>query len=324
MYVAATIGVICGLFSFAATHTPGFKQQDFHLWWLAGRALLEHRDPYQVITAVVGNGFVYPLPAAIFAIPFAWLPSSLAGAIFAGASCAILAYVVTQESWWRLLIFLNASAMINVIQGQSLPLLTATLFVPSAMWLGVVKPNIAMGLFASRPGLRPALIAIIILLLSCLVMPSWPREWIESASSSPVHFSPLSMRAGVLLLFVLLKWRRPEARMLAVLAVVPSSPIVYEALPLFTIARNGRELFFLGVASDIAYILTMNLSLEADPTRYLLVGRAAMLWLLYVPCAVIILSRKNEGTVPAPIAALAQRLPRWLRGTPMPAGPSRS
>src|SRR5947207_14827657 len=61
--VGLAIGILCGTISFAATLLPGFRNQDFHSWWLAARAILEGKDPYVTIWAGARRGFVYPLPA---------------------------------------------------------------------------------------------------------------------------------------------------------------------------------------------------------------------------------------------------------------------
>ncbi len=51
---------------------------DFTWYWRAGRAILEGRSPYRVINPdgpyPRNAGFLYPLPAALIAAPFALFP----------------------------------------------------------------------------------------------------------------------------------------------------------------------------------------------------------------------------------------------------------
>jgi hypothetical protein len=292
---ALAIGVVCGLVSFAATRLPGFRNQDFHSWWLAARAILDGADPYTTIRAGASHGFVYPLPAALLTIPLAWLPSTVAGPLFVFMSCSLLAYVVTRTEWWPLCMFLSGSMFLTVVAGQWSALLTAALYVPALSWLAVVKPNIGLAMIAYAPRKRTVVAIILLAGASLLVMPSWPREWIAVVSESSVHFAPYAVAGGFLTLAVLLRWRRPEARLLAVLAVVPSSPIAYETLPLFIIPRGRVEMLILALLSDVLCLLMYNISMESETAQYLRIARPAIVWLMYMPCAAFILMRRNVG-----------------------------
>lgn len=290
---AIAIGIACGVASFAATLMPGFRNQDFHSWWLAAHAVLDGRDPYTTIWTGTGRGFLYPLPAALATIPLSWLPSTVAGPTFVTLSCGLLAYVVTRTAWWPLYMFLSGSMLLNVVAGQWSPLLTAALFLPALSWIAVLKPNIGLAIFAYAPRLSGLVAMAAIVVASLFVMPTWPRQWIEASLASPVHFAPYTVVGGFLMLAVLVRWRRPEARMLAVLAMVPSSPIVYETLPLFVIPERRSEMVLLALLSDVLALLMMNLSIEANTAQYLRIARPAIVWLMYLPCAAMILRRPN-------------------------------
>ena len=56
--------------------------------------------------------------------------------------------------------------------------------------------------------------------------------------------------------------------MLAMLTIVPSSPIVYEALLLFVIPRTKREMMILALLSDVMFLLMVNLSAQEDTAAY--------------------------------------------------------
>jgi hypothetical protein len=48
------------------------------------------------------------------------------------------------------------------------------------------------------------------------------------------------------------KWRRPEARLLAALACIPQTPVLYEVVPLFLLVRTFREAAVLVVLTGVA------------------------------------------------------------------------
>jgi hypothetical protein len=79
------------------------------------------------------------------------------------------------------------------------------------------------------------------------------------------------------------------------MAVVPSSPIVYEALPLFLIPTNWRQMTTLVVLSDVAYFFTRQLSAPEQMEAFIARGKWVMLWFLYIPTLLMILRRPNEA-----------------------------
>jgi hypothetical protein len=77
------------------------------------------------------------------------------------------------------------------------------------------------------------------------------------------------------------------------MSLVPSSPIVYETLPLFLIAQTRMELIALGLFADVHFLLTLNLSIDTDTARWVAVSRATTVWLAYIPALVMVLRRPN-------------------------------
>jgi hypothetical protein len=98
------------------------------------------------------------------------------------------------------------------------------------------------------------------------------------------------------------------------LAVVPSTPNNYEALPLFTIPRSRREMVLLSALSHTAFLLNARHSLLVDPETFVAIGRTSMVMLLYVPALFLVLRRPNVGRVPTWLESASSRLPIWLRG----------
>jgi hypothetical protein len=90
-----------------------------------------------------------------------------------------------------------------------------------------------------------------LLAISLAVSPTWPVRWAESVRAS-VHVSPIRSPGGVILLLALIRWRRPEARLLAVLACVPQIIGLYDTLPLFLIPRTRWQGYALAGLSYIA------------------------------------------------------------------------
>ncbi|HSQ04811.1 MAG TPA: hypothetical protein VLN59_12290, partial [Burkholderiales bacterium] len=302
-----------------AMHMKGFQQQDFDVWRIAARLVLHGENPYRGIQDPLGRpSFFYPLTTPLLFIPATWLPTTIAGPMFVGASCGLLAYVLTQYAWWPLLTFLSGSIYLSVVAGQLSPLLTAAMVIPQLAWLGAVKPNIGLVILAHRPSWRVALIMAALIAVTIPIMPSWPKEWLSIAAQSPYHFSAWRAPGGFLLLTSILRWRRPEARLLAALAIVPSSPIAYEALPLFLIPRTRYQLALLVLLSDVALLMVAGLSSQLETASYFGTARWSLTWLVYMPALAMVLSRPNEGDVPEWLERRIARAPQWLRGRPLP------
>jgi hypothetical protein len=84
---------------------------DFHHFWLAGKMLLDGQSPYDVqamrdlarsehMAFLVGTGYSYPLPFAIFMVPFAMLPFALSLELFLGLSVAAFGLTVALWIGW--------------------------------------------------------------------------------------------------------------------------------------------------------------------------------------------------------------------------------
>jgi hypothetical protein len=202
----------------------------------------------------------------------------------------------------------------SIIAAQSAPLITAGLLAPWLTWIGGFKPNIGLAMLAYRPSWKIAATMLLIALVSLAVRPSWPTEWLANLRASPFHFAPWRAPGGVVLLLALTRWRRPDARLLAALALVPSAPIAYEALPLFLIATSKLEMLALAVLSQFTLLLTLGISEQQETAAYLARANPSILWLMYVPSLLLVLRRPNVGHLPSWLEGIAVRLPVCLRG----------
>ena len=305
---ALAIGIACGLISWWATIIPGFRDQDFAVWRMAANAVLHGQSPYATIVDPVGRPeFFYPLSTALAFVPSLLVPLTIGGPLFAAMSCALLAYVVTAEAWWPLLMFLSGSMYASVVQAQLSPILTAAMLLPGLTWLGVLKPNIGLAMLARTPSWRSAAIMALIVGATIPIMPNWPAAWVRTAANSPFHFAAWRAPGGFLLLLALLRWRLPEARLLAAMALVPTSPFVYEVLPLLLTARSKIELAVLVVLSDLALLIVIGYSAQNDTSLMFPRARLSIAGLIYVPALIMVLARRNQQLPPEPTVEDAAR-----------------
>ncbi|MFL5575711.1 MAG: hypothetical protein ACJ79S_07085 [Gemmatimonadaceae bacterium] len=272
--------------------------------WAAGE------NPYQLV-GPHGRAFVwpwglyYPLPALAVVLPFAaTLSTSAARAAFAGVSVALLGYGLAARSWIRLPALLSASCLYAVVVGQWSPLLTAAALLPGAAVFLAAKPNLGLALWAADPRWRRLVPAAAALLGTAVLWRWWPAGWWTTVASE-AHLEVPARVAWGLPLLALLRWRRPEARVVAALACVPQNGFVYEALPLLAFVPETRaQVLTLALAS---YAVPIGV-VASGPATYAEAARASTTLLLaccYLPCVALVLRRPNEGPVPGWMSRLA-------------------
>lgn len=271
---------------------------DFDQCWVAARALLAGRNPYDVI----GPGrefpwrwpFFYPLPAALVAVPF--LPLGMGGTrvLFTALSAGLLAFALGREHAHRLLVLVSAGFAVFLLSAQWSPLLTAAALLPGLGFVYAAKPTLGLALFAARPSRVAAGGALLLVLASLAVMPGWPADWWRVAHEAHHLRTPLLTPAGPLLLLALLKWRRPEARLLVVLACVPQTLVLYETVPLFLVPATAAESLVLAALSWATQVLTFTMRAKPPDPAFYSRSALAITALMYLPCLVMILRRKNE------------------------------
>ena len=129
----------------------------------------------------------------------------------------------------------------------------------------------------------------------------------------PSHPAPIFTPGGVLLLLALVRWRRPEARLVAAMACVPQLMYFADQLPLWLVPRTRREAMLLSALSIVAWAAALLIEVPAgrqpafDSGPFVLAG-------VYLPTLVMVLRRPNEGSVPGLIERMAGVLPPILRG----------
>ena len=212
-----------------------------------------------------------------------------------------------------LLAFLSAPVVFAAEVVQWSPLLAAATVLTPLGVLFIAKPTIGAAMFAARPSWWAVAGAVLLLAVSFALEPHWITGWRAAlATQREVHahvypyIAPVTQPGVVLALACLLRWRRPEARMVAVLACVPQTPMMYEIVPLMLVPRTTGEA---GLLFGLSYVAMMIVAVEATPWPW----RIALL-LLYLPATLMVLRRPNEGPVPAWLERRIVRWPLSLRG----------
>jgi len=297
--VALAIGCFAAAVVHAGHQTP-VPKSDWDEIWAAGRALLDGLDPYAALASgYQANQFnyplVYPAPAVVIAVPFALLPLQSALWLWAGVGTAALTWALLARGWWGLLGLCSAFYIHALLSVQWSPLLSAAVAVPALGFVWAAKPTIGAALFAGWPS-RPAIIgAIAITAVSFALIPGWVRPFLTASLAMP-HTSPLVLRpGGFLLLLSFLRWRRPEARMLGVFALVPQTALLYEMVPLLLIPHTWREMLMLVGLSIVAGVFAF----REDPSHHLSLAIVTLwpifLLVVYLPCLFLILRRENAS-----------------------------
>jgi hypothetical protein len=148
-------------------------------------------------------------------------------------------------------------------------------------------------MFVGFPGRRAVIGGLVLAVMALAAMPAWPVRWLEALRQS-IQVAPVARPGGVLLLLALLRWRQPEARMLAALACVPQTIGLYETLPLFLIPRTRWEGYGLAAASYLAAFGQAALMPRTPgmPLETLLAHRWPFIFiLLYLPALGLVLRR---------------------------------
>ena len=323
------MGVLAAQFAYgAATYalsSPSKQHRDFGQAWFAARLVSQGVDPY----GAIGPGrafewpapFFYPLPAAIAALPLAPFTEPVAVAIFSAIAATLLAWALTQHGYSGLLAFGSVSVWTAFLVVQWSPLLAAAVVLAPVGVLLIAKPTIGAALFVARPSWWAVAGATLLLGAAFIAQPNWISAWREAlggasmdASRGFPYVAPISLPGGVLTLLALLRWRRPEARLVAAMACVPQTLVLYEAVPLFLVARGWRQTSLLVALSYcVRYWIAQNGPYPDYATPIAVSGRA-MTILMYLPATAMVLLRPNEGTIPRKWESALQRLPSWLRG----------
>lgn len=303
MLVVVVAGA-AGWFTWMVTQPPLFPG-DFQFFWRAARLWLSGIDPYGLRphTALwpLWDRIFYPLPALILVAPLARASLPVAHAVFVTAGVALLAWRLTRDALWPLLVFASPSMLTAALLGQWSPWLTFAALSPSAGFLLAAKPTLGLACWLYRPSWRGFWSGFAIVALSLALMPTWPLRWHDNLQTVAQHPAPVIYSWGPVLALALLRWRTREGRLLLAMACMPQLLFFADQMPLFLVARTRNEaLAFTGWGLAVMGVFFSRLGGDGP-----LVGYAAPWAMLacYLPALCIVLRHPNAGPVPMWLAA---------------------
>jgi hypothetical protein len=248
--------------------------------WVA-QDLLAHRNPYDRPMQL------YPLPCAIFGLPFVWMRPEVAGGAFYGISSALMAFGLSRNSYHRLFVFLAFPYWAGLITAQWTPLIIASALLPPLLPATLAKPQLGLPVVLTRATRIGLLACAFVAALSFLILPRWPWLWIHNLHQY-MYFIPFLVLPGPLLALALLRFRSRDARFLLFMALVPQRWF-YDMLILWLIPKSWRELSLTVLVSWSAGVWRW----YHIPHSITAVGRCALL-AFYLPMLVVVLSRKKQ------------------------------
>ncbi len=299
--IALGIGVLFTVLRLQVWPSPPGEPSDFAQLWAAAGGWLAGKNPYSIVGP--GRAFdwlfplLYPFPAVLVAVPFSFVPLRVADAAFVGLSAAALAWSLTRERLGnpQLLVFASLSFTSAVLTSEWSPLLVAAALTPALGALLAAKPTIGLMLFAAFPRWRTLIFAAAAVVVSVVLLPTWPRDWLAGLHTAVHMTPPILLPGGFVLALVALRWRRPEARLVAAMACVPHTPILYETVPLFLVAESLWENLALVVLTFAAGVLIRRGGALASFDTGMAASAQWLLWLVYVPAMLMILRRPNQA-----------------------------
>jgi hypothetical protein len=302
LLLVCAITLAFGYFTFISAR-PDYVTTDYEYLWRAARLWSSGVDPYAVKPRAAWlhlwplfDPLFYPLPAVLFVGVFAGWALAISQVIFVSVASALLAWRLTRQALWPLLIFLTPSFWMAAFLGQWSPWLTLAALTPSAGFLLVCKPTIGLACFSYRPTWRAFFSGAIIMAISLALMPSWPWEWRSNLEWVQRHPPALLTPGGFVLALAVLRWRQREARLLLAMACVPQLLFFADQLPLFLVSRNRREAMLFTAAGVVVGAIWVSRHFM----RYAAVQLSGPYVMLacYLPALWIVMRRPNVESEP--------------------------
>ena len=228
---------------------------DWHVFWTAGHAVVTGSDPYAAVLALpTGYPLFYPGPALLLLAPFGLLSSKAGWLAWGAVTGGLFGLAAGRHGRGLWVGALSACFAEAVTFGQWVPLLIAAAILPWLSGALVVKPSIGTALWLWRPTRSAVVGGLALLVLSLVIVPGWPAEWLASLHATN-HIAPVFKPWGWLLLLAAIRWRTPEGRLLLALACIPQTTSLYESLPLFLVCRRRWDAYALAVLSHVAALV---------------------------------------------------------------------
>jgi hypothetical protein len=278
--VSAVVGLASGAFCWFLMKHFHQGAADFHWAVHLAQRLLAGQNPYDTPLEQ------YPLPAALFALPFVRLRPETAAGIFYGLSSAALAFGLTRHSYRGLMIFLAYPYWAGMLAVQWSPVIAASAFFPLLLPLTMAKPQIGLPVFLTHASRRGVVLSLIVGALTLAIMPKWPLIWIGQLRHYE-HFIPLLVLPGPLLLLALFRYRDRDAILLLLAACMPQRWF-FDGFILWLIPKSRREIVWTVFFSWGAGLWRW----YHVPHNFAEVGEWAVVF-LYLPMLAVVLCRKR-------------------------------
>jgi hypothetical protein len=282
--ISAAIGIATGTFCWFLLRHFHQGAADFNWAILAAKDLLSRHDPY------ANPMQLYPLPCALFGLPFVWMRPEVAGGIFYGASSALMAFGLSRHGYHRLLVFLAYPYWAGFLTAQWPPLIFACAFFPLLMPAAMAKPQLGLPVFLTNMSRRGFAASTLVLLVSLALVPRWPEMWMGHFHNY-ARFIPLLVLPGPLLLLALWRYRDRDAIFLLLMALMPQRWF-YDMLVLWLIPKSRREIVYTAFLSWGAGLWRW----YHIPHSFTEVGRCAVLT-MYLPMLVVVMARGRRKTI---------------------------
>jgi hypothetical protein len=269
------------------------RHSDFDFLYDAAARLVRGENPYLLAT----QSFPYPLPAVLLAVPFTAISLGLARPIFD----VLVGWAFVYALWryrgpYALLALVSGAYLFAMANGQTTPLMVAAILVPALGFLLAVKPNTSASLLIARPSWIAVLGVSLFLVLSLVVLPSWPRDWWMALPLDQSELVPPVLRPfGFVLLLAALRWRLPEGRLIFANAWIPQTTLPYELVSLALIPTNRLEMVIFAAGSWIAVAAGDRLHLSYSLAGWTVTGSPVTLCAVYLPMLYLVLRRSSRS-----------------------------
>jgi hypothetical protein len=278
------------------------RTSDFANVWFGAKMMLQGTSPYSF--RIFNNGFptLYPATSFVYGIPFTLFTERNASLIFVTLSALLMTYGITSDSWHRVPMLASAAFLDSVMAAQFTIVLTAALFLPWLSFLAPIKPQCGLPVLAASRARWVLMLAasafMLVLAISFLLLPGWPRDWLANLRTAPYERAPIFSPVGWVVSLLLLRWRRREAWLVLVSALLPQTFMWYGSLMLLTVANTYREACVLSAVSTFGFAIA-SYALYRGGEHVLLLTYTIYICSTYVACTIAVLRRPNEGELPA-------------------------
>ena len=263
---------------------------DFSYYWGLARILMDGGNPYR-------HAFIYPFPTLLMLLPLTWMPVRDGAIVFMAVSVGLMVYGLVRALGLRSLVVLLSPAFWDAVwKLQWGPLLMAAALVPAFGFLAAGKASVGLAALVYRPNKWAIAGFSGMVLLSLLVLPTWPWDILSALPAAPApHDPPVRWWTGALGLLGLIRWREPRGRVLTACTLIPASAQLYDHLLVWLAARDWRESLVLTATAWVGYIAFLATA-PHDLTKDATAAQLSIAASVYVPAGLMMLRPCRRAT----------------------------